>query len=152
MAEITIKFFLLLSVAFSLVLSSYAAFAQEPAKEFPNINLSNKGRRILCEKSPLNSRCPNGQPLTDTASPLPDARDSSPLPDERPANSERSDSESTSDLSEEGFRGPVRTNGPSIPGNPDRLPGLPGNPTTGPRIPNNPGALPGNSTTGPRIP
>ena len=59
-----IKFLSLLGAAFALALSSHVAFAQEAAKEPPEIKLSEEGKKILCEKFPLNSRCPGGQPLT----------------------------------------------------------------------------------------
>jgi len=59
-----IKFLSLLGAAFALALSSHAVFAQEAGKEPPEIQLSEEGKKILCERFPLNSRCPGGQPVT----------------------------------------------------------------------------------------
>ncbi|MBE9019280.1 hypothetical protein IQ272_24735 [Chroococcidiopsidales cyanobacterium LEGE 13417] len=80
-----IKFLSLLGAAFALTLSSHAAFAQEAAKEPPEIKLSEEGKKILCEKFPLNSRCPGGQPLTGGAPTGTEAAPDATTPEAAPA-------------------------------------------------------------------
>ena len=67
------KYLTLLGAAFALVLTSKAVVAQEKpkdgAKPASEIELSEEGKKILCEKFPQNSRCPGGQSLTGGTTP-----------------------------------------------------------------------------------
>ena len=74
-----IEFLSLLGAVSALMLSGNAVFAQQEAgKAPPEIQLSEEGKKILCEKFPLNSRCPGGQPLTGGA---PAGTEAAPAPD-----------------------------------------------------------------------
>jgi hypothetical protein len=72
-----LKFLSLLGATFAVVLSSSAVLAQEAGQQPPEIQLSPEGKKILCEKFPLNSRCPGGQPLTG----VPTGTEAAPAPD-----------------------------------------------------------------------
>ena len=134
------KYLTIICTTFALAVTSSVAIAQSGTEtKTPEIYVSPEGLKILCERFPLNSRCPGGVSVTTPTG-------TTTTPETQPSPTPSAPDPGTTDVS------PTDTTSPGVPGgagntinNPSTPPADSGTPSTDTTSPSNPGGA-GNGT------
>ena len=135
------KYLTIICTAFALAVTGSVALAQSSTEtKTPEIELSPEGFKILCERFPLNSRCPGGVSVTTPPT------GTTTTPETQPSPNPSAPDPGTTDVP------PTDTTSPGVPGgagdtinNPSTPPVDSGTPSTDTTSPSNPGGT-GNGT------
>ena len=143
------KYLTIICTAFALAVTGSVAIAQSGSEtKTPEIELSPEGFKILCERFPLNSRCPGGASVSTppTGTTTTPETEPSPTPETEPSPTPSAPDPGTTDVP------PTDTTSPGVPGgagdtinNPSTPPADSGTPSTDTTSPSNPGGT-GNGT------